>query len=133
MLFRSDRVMTMDLHAGQIQGYFDIPVDHLSAIKTLSNYFAKIVKSNKGEDFVVVSPDLGGVARARNFADFLGLLIAIIEKTRPRPNVSEVMNIISKIKGKNVITNIIKVIQLINIKHEPSKQDVQMYSYLKKL
>ena len=99
----ADRVITMDLHAGQIQGYFDIPVDHLSAIKTLSNYFAKIVKSNKGEDFVVVSPDLGGVARARNFADFLGLSIAIIEKTRPRPNVSEVMNIIGKIKGKNVI------------------------------
>ncbi len=96
----ADRIVCMDLHAGQIQGYFDIPVDHLSAIPYLADYFKEIVKEG---DFVVVSPDLGGVTRARNFSNHLNLPIAIIEKRRPRPNESEVMNIIGDISGKNCI------------------------------
>lgn len=95
----ADRVVTMDLHAGQIQGYFDIPVDHLSAIPVLAEYF----KDKIDENSTVVSPDLGGVTRARNFANKLNLPIAIIEKRRPRPNVSEVMNVIGDIKGKTCI------------------------------
>lgn len=96
----ADRLVCMDLHAGQIQGYFDIPVDHLSAGVTLSDYFKDIVK---GEKFVVVSPDLGGVTRARSFANELNLPIAIIEKRRPKANVSEVMNVIGDIEGMNCI------------------------------
>ncbi|MEW8973588.1 MAG: ribose-phosphate pyrophosphokinase [Tissierellaceae bacterium] len=95
----ADRVVTMDLHAGQIQGYFDIPVDHLTAIPILAEYF----KDKVGRDTVVVSPDLGGVTRVRNFANILDLPIAIIEKRRPKANVSEVMNVIGDIEGKNVI------------------------------
>ena len=95
----ADRVVTMDLHAGQIQGYFDIPVDHLTAIPLLADYFKEIVD----EDTVIVSPDLGGVTRVRNFANILDLPIAIIEKRRPKANVSEVMNVIGDIEGKNVI------------------------------
>ena len=97
----ADRVISMDLHAGQIQGYFNIPVDHLSAVKTLSKYFKNLVKNQ--DDWVIVSPDLGGVTRARKFSNFLNLPIAIIEKRRPKPNVSEVMNIIGDIDGKNCI------------------------------
>lgn len=96
----ADRVVAMDLHAGQIQGYFDIPVDHLTAVPYLANYFKEIVKDN---DFVVVSPDLGGVTRTRKFANELNLPIAIIEKRRPKANVSEVMNIIGDIQGKSCI------------------------------
>ncbi len=95
----ADRVITMDLHAGQIQGYFDIPVDHLTAIPRLAEYFKGIV----GEDTVVVSPDLGGVTRARSFANLLDLPIAMIEKRRPKANVAEVMNIIGDVVDKNVI------------------------------
>jgi ribose-phosphate pyrophosphokinase len=95
----ADRVVGMDLHAGQIQGYFDIPVDHLSAVPILAEYFRDIVD----EDTVIVSPDLGGVTRARQFANILDLPIAIIEKRRPKANVSEVMNVIGDIEGKNVI------------------------------
>ena len=95
----ADRVVGMDLHAGQIQGYFDIPVDHLSAVPILAEYFREIVD----EDTVIVSPDLGGVTRARQFANILDLPIAIIEKRRPKANVSEVMNVIGDIEGKNVI------------------------------
>ncbi len=95
----ADRVITMDLHAGQIQGYFDIPVDHLTAAEILASYF----RDQIGENGVVVSPDLGGVTRARNFANRLGLEIAIIEKRRPRPNVSEVMNLIGDVEGKDCI------------------------------
>lgn len=98
----ADRVITMDLHAGQIQGYFDIPVDHFTAIRLLASVF-KDIAYEKADDFVVVSPDLGGVVRARSFADYLKLGIAIIEKRRPRPNVSEVMNVIGDFKGKNCI------------------------------
>ena len=95
----ADRVVSMDLHAGQIQGYFDIPVDHLSSVPLLANYFRNYVD----EDTVIVSPDLGGVTRARTFANILDLPIAIIEKRRPKANVSEVMNVIGEIEGKNVI------------------------------
>ncbi|MDO5028410.1 MAG: ribose-phosphate pyrophosphokinase [Bacillota bacterium] len=97
----ADRVITMDLHAGQIQGFFDIPVDHLSALEHLSSYFKD--KVEREGDFVVVSPDLGGVTRTRKFANYLHLPIAIIEKVRPRPNENEVMNVIGDIEGKNVI------------------------------
>lgn len=95
----ADRVISMDLHAAQIQGYFDIPVDHLSGVPILADYFKDIVD----EETVVVSPDLGGVTRARAFANLLDLPIAIIEKRRPKANVAEVMNIIGDIDGKNVI------------------------------
>lgn len=98
----ADRVITMDLHAAQIQGYFDIPVDHLSGVPILAEYFKGIIKNLKDET-VIVSPDLGGVTRARTFANILDLPIAIIEKRRPKANVSEVMNVIGDIEGKNVI------------------------------
>ncbi|MDO4594145.1 MAG: ribose-phosphate pyrophosphokinase [Tissierellia bacterium] len=97
----ADRVVTVDLHAGQIQGYFDIPVDHFTAVRLLSEYFTQA--KNNVDEYVVVSPDLGGVTRARNFADYLKLPIAIIEKRRPKPNVSEVMSVIGDFKGKNCI------------------------------
>ncbi len=91
------RVITVDLHAGQIQGFFDIPVDHLLGAPVFADYF-------NGHDFggelVVVSPDLGGVTRARVLADFLKAPIAIIEKRRPRPGEAEVMNIIGDVQGK---------------------------------
>lgn len=93
------RILTMDLHAGQIQGFFDIPVDHLSGVPILADYFAR-----KGmEDVVVVSPDLGGVTRARDFAERLQVPIAIVDKRRPEPNVAEIMNIVGKVAGKNII------------------------------
>jgi ribose-phosphate pyrophosphokinase len=95
----ADRVLTMDLHAGQIQGFFDFPVDHLKAVPILSDYFSK---RDLG-DIVVVSPDLGGVTRAREIANRLGASIAIIDKRRPEPNVAEVMNIIGRVSDKIVI------------------------------
>lgn len=93
------RVVTVDLHAGQIQGFFDIPVDHLSAEPILANY---IIRKNIG-DVVVVSPDLGGVTRARKMADRLHAQIAIIEKRRPQPGVAEVMNLIGSVEGKTAV------------------------------
>lgn len=95
----ADRVISMDLHAAQLQGYFDIPVDHLLGGPILANYF----RENVGKDTVIVSPDLGGVQRVRNFANILDLPIAIIEKRRPKANVSEIMNVIGDIEGKDVI------------------------------
>lgn len=92
-----NRVVTVDLHAGQIQGFFDIPVDHLAAAPVFADYFNN---HDFGGELVVVSPDLGGVTRARNLADFLKSPIAIIEKRRPRPGEAEVMNIIGDVKGK---------------------------------
>ena len=89
------RVVTVDLHAGQIQGFFDIPVDHLAAAPVLANYF----REQAIEDLVVVSPDLGGVTRARIMADFLHAPIAIIER-RPCPGCAEVMNLIGDVEGK---------------------------------
>ncbi|MGP4082782.1 ribose-phosphate diphosphokinase [Pseudalkalibacillus sp. R45] len=93
------RVITMDLHAPQIQGFFDIPVDQLLGVPILGNYF----ESMNLDDIVVVSPDHGGVTRARKLADRLKAPIAIIDKRRPRPNVSEVMNIVGNIEGKTAI------------------------------
>lgn len=95
----ADRVISMDLHAAQIQGYFNIPVDHLSGISILAEHFRPIID----EETIIVSPDLGGVTRARNFASLLDLPIAIIEKRRPKANVAEVVNVIGDIEGKNVI------------------------------
>lgn len=94
-----DRIITMDLHAAQIQGYFDIPVDHLLGGPILAQY----CKNNLTSETVIVSPDVGGVQRARNFASILDLPIAIIEKRRPKANVSEVMNVIGDIEGKDAI------------------------------
>ena len=93
------RVVTMDLHAGQIQGFFDIPVDHLPGVPLLADY----IRSKKLDDVVVVSPDLGGVTRARSLADRLHTDIAIIEKRRPEPGVAEVMNLIGDVKGKTAV------------------------------
>ena len=98
----ADRVLTMDLHAAQIQGFFNIPVDHLVGAPILANYFKKKIGDNP-DDYVVVSPDLGSVTRARNFATRLGCSIAIIDKRRPKANVCEVMSIIGEVKGKKVI------------------------------
>ena len=97
----ADRVLTLDLHAPQIQGFFDIPVDHLIGVPLLADYFLE--KGLFGDDVVVVSPDHGGGVRARKLADFLKSPIAIIDKRRPRPNVSEVMNIIGDVAGKKCI------------------------------
>ena len=97
----ADRVLTMDLHAAQIQGYFDIPLDHLLGGSLLANYFNK----KNIEDLVVVSPDLGSVTRSRKFANQLDgeVPLAIIDKRRPKANVCEVMNLIGDVNGKNVI------------------------------
>ncbi|MGI6163714.1 MAG: ribose-phosphate diphosphokinase [Bacillota bacterium] len=94
-----NRILTMDLHAGQIQGFFDIPVDHLTAVPLLSDYF----KGQGLTDVVVVSPDAGGIARVRDMAERLGAPVAFIDKRRPEPNVAEVMNIVGKVSGKNAI------------------------------
>ncbi|MCI1944603.1 ribose-phosphate diphosphokinase [Clostridium luticellarii] len=98
----ADRVLTMDLHAAQIQGYFNIPLDHLLGAPILAKYFVQKGFSSR-EDVVVVSPDLGSVTRARKFADKLHAPIAIIDKRRPKANVSEVMNIIGDVNGKIAI------------------------------
>ncbi len=98
----ADRVLTMDLHANQIQGFFNIPVDHLRGAGILADHMKEKVGDNV-DDYVVVSPDLGSVTRARNFASKIGTSLAIIDKRRPKPNVSEVMNIIGDVKGKKVI------------------------------
>ncbi|MBQ3924163.1 MAG: ribose-phosphate diphosphokinase [Firmicutes bacterium] len=95
----ADRVLTMDLHAAQIQGYFNIPVDHLLGMPVLVDYW----KDKNIEDLVVVSPDHGSVTRARNLAQPLNCPIAIVDKRRPEPNKSEIMNIIGDIEGKNCI------------------------------
>ena len=94
----ADRVLTLDLHAAQIQGFFDIPVDHLLGAPLLANYFLE--NNFKDKDIVVVSPDHGGVTRARKLAEFLHAPIAITDKRRPKANVAEVMNIIGDVKGK---------------------------------
>lgn len=98
----ADRVLTMDLHAPQIQGFFNVPVDHLLGVPVLAKFFREEMKDVL-ENIVVVSPDLGSVTRARNFAQRLDAPIAIIDKRRPKANVSEVMNIIGDIKGKTAI------------------------------
>ena len=93
------RVVTMDLHAGQIQGFFDVPVEHLMSTSILAKY----IKSMKLENLTIVSPDLGGVTRARELADRLGAPIAIIEKRRPEPGVAKVMNIIGTVKDRSCV------------------------------
>lgn len=93
------RVITLDLHAPQIQGFFDILIDHLVAVPILADYF----EGKNLDNIVVVSPDHGGVTRARKLADRLKAPLAIIDKRRPRPNVAEVMNIIGNIEGKTCI------------------------------
>ena len=94
-----DSIVTLDLHAAQIQGFFDIPVNHLYGAPILSKYYKDLIKDNP-DDYVVISPDVGSVARARNFAKDLGLQFAIIDKRRPKANVMEVMNIIGDVEGK---------------------------------
>ncbi len=98
----ADRVLTMDLHASQIQGFFDIPVDHLMGAPILTPYFQPIVHHHEDE-YVAVSPDHGSVNRVRKFAEKLDIPLAIIDKRRPKANVSEVMNIIGDVKGKKCI------------------------------
>lgn len=97
----ADRIITLDLHAAQIQGFFDIPVDHLLGAPLLAGWF--LDRGICGEDVVVVSPDHGGVTRARRLSEFLRSSIAIIDKRRPRPNESKVMNIIGDIEGKTCV------------------------------
>ena len=99
-----DRVITLDLHQGQIQGFFDVPVTHLTALFLLGDYF----KKNKDLDWdntVVVSPDMGRAKAAKKLSDYLGCDLAIAHKGRPKHNVSEVMGIIGDIKGKTCIVN----------------------------
>lgn len=93
------RVLAMDLHAGQIQGFFDFPVDHLTAIPLLAEHFAR----KRLPEVAVFSPDVGGVSRANEMAKRLGASIGIIDKRRPKPGVAEVMNVIGEVEGKDVI------------------------------
>ncbi len=101
----ADRVLSMDLHVPQLQGFFDIPVDHLLGAPMLAAYFKKRMQDNGVDvnDYVVVSPDLGSVTRARSFAAKIGCPLAIVDKRRQKANVSEVMNIIGDVRGKKVI------------------------------
>ncbi len=98
----ADRVLTMDLHAPQIQGFFDIPVDNLQGAPLLAKYFSQKFP-NMSEDTVVVSPDLGSVSRSRAFAQRCNTSLAVIDKRRARANVSEVCNIIGDVRGKRAI------------------------------
>jgi len=95
----ADRVLTMDLHAAQIQGFFDIPVDHLYGAPILARYY----KKKMDENWVVVSPDVGSVARARNFASRVNASLAIVDKRRPKANAIEVMNVIGDVEGKTCL------------------------------
>lgn len=95
----ANRVVSLDLHAAQIQGFFNIPFDHLYALPVFLDYF----KKNPVEDLVVVSPDVGGAERARAYAKRLDVTLALIDKRRPAPNISEVMNVIGDIKDKNCV------------------------------
>ena len=101
----ADRVLTMDLHAAQIQGFFDIPLDHLLGNVTFVDYYMNKFPEDQfnHDDFVVVSPDVGSVGRARAFAAKVHMGLAIVDKRRPKANVSEVMNIIGDVKGKTCI------------------------------
>ena len=95
----ADRVLTIDLHASQIQGFFDLPVDHLTAIPILAQYFAK----KQILEPIVIAPDVGGVTRARMMAELITAPIAIVDKRRSEPNVSEVLHIIGEIDGKTAV------------------------------
>jgi ribose-phosphate pyrophosphokinase len=95
----ADRVLTMDLHAGQLQGFFDVPVDHMTALSMIGDYF-----KDKGlEDCVVVSPDAGGLKTAKRLADHLECELAVLTKLRPEHNVSRVMFVIGEVAGKTAI------------------------------
>ncbi len=98
----ADRLLTMDLHAAQIQGFFSIPVDHMLGVPVLAPYYVEKFGKHR-DDLVVVSPDLGSVTRARSFASRIDAPLAIVDKRRQKANVSEVMNIIGDVKGKRVI------------------------------
>ena len=98
----ADRILTLDLHCPQIQGFFDIPLDHLQGVSVLAPYF-KNRFSGREDSIVCLSPDVGSVSRARNFASRIGVGLAIIDKRRQQANVSEVMNIIGDVRGKTVI------------------------------
>ena len=98
----ADRLITFDLHAPQIQGFFNVPVDHLMGSPLIAEYFRRQLVS-AGDDIVVVSPDHGGVGRARKLANFLKAPLAIIDKRRPRANVAEIMNIIGDVQGKKCV------------------------------
>jgi ribose-phosphate pyrophosphokinase len=98
----ADRILTMDLHAPQLQGFFDLPVDHLVGQPLLARYFQERF-SDQMDDLVVVSPDIGSVGRCRKFAEWLDVPLAIIDKRRPKANVSEIMNIIGDVLNKRVI------------------------------
>ncbi|MGN0665410.1 MAG: ribose-phosphate diphosphokinase [Huintestinicola sp.] len=98
----ADRILTMDLHCAQIQGFFNIPVDHLLGVPILVPYFSEKFKDDKS-NCIVVSPDLGSVTRARNFAQKFDAPLAIVDKRRQKANVCEVMNIIGDVKDKDVI------------------------------
>lgn len=95
----ADRMMCLDLHAAQIQGFFDIPIDNFLALPVLAEYFVE----KKLDDIVVVSPDHGGTTRARKLAEVLDAPLAIVDKRRPKPNQAEVMNLIGEVEGKNCI------------------------------
>ena len=99
----ADRVLTMDRHAAQIQGFFNIPVDHLLGMPLFVSYFGSRFRGESKKDVVVVSPDLGSVTRARKFAERFDAPLAIVDKRRPKANESEVMNLIGDVKGKKVI------------------------------
>lgn len=96
----AQRVVAVDLHANQIQGFFDIPVDHLPGVPTIAEY---LKRKQFGDQAVVVSPDVGGVTRARDLAAKLGAPLAIVDKRRPAPNQLEIMNVIGEVNGKHVI------------------------------
>jgi len=95
----ADRIMALDLHAAQIQGFFDVPVDHLFSAPVMIEYF----KPLGVPDLTVVSPDPGGVERARAFAKRLDAPLAIIDKRREKPNVAEVMNVVGEVEGRNCL------------------------------
>jgi ribose-phosphate pyrophosphokinase len=97
----ADRVLTMDLHTPQLQGFFDIPVDHLLGVPVMAKYFQE--KFTDTSDVVAVSPDVGSVTRTRKFAEWLEIPIAIIDKRRPKANVSEVMNVVGDVNNKRVV------------------------------
>ncbi|HEX2945689.1 MAG TPA: ribose-phosphate pyrophosphokinase [Clostridia bacterium] len=97
----ADRVLTMDLHTPQLQGFFDIPVDHMLGVPVMASYFQE--KFSSYEDVVAVSPDVGSVTRTRKFAEWLDIPIAIIDKRRPKANVSEIMNVVGDVNNKRVI------------------------------
>jgi len=98
----ADRVITLDLHAEQIQGFFDIPLDNLQSFPVFIKYFQQMESFNE-EDFVVVSPDVGGVKRARRLAEKMKMALAILDKRRPRDNVAEIVNVVGEVNGKHAI------------------------------